>query len=200
MAKHLIVAFFITTILFSCKSKTNSNPESTVNSNADTTKPFPIAELLQAQFDDVLHTPYFMYMITKKENKKQQDSVVIHNEEFSKLIEPLTKIDLATKQFKTKFKETAFNDLSTQSITIITTSLDKNSSFKNVTTLLNNESNTNNLKSMYFVFNETCGDSSFRTNYYLKANKSLTINKIVQFKKETPKGTTEFVNWNDKPE
>ena len=198
MIKYFNVVIFFSIALFSCKSNTNSNPKSAVNSNADTTKPFPIAELLQAEFDDVLHTPYFMYIITKKENKKQQDSVVIHNEEFSRLIEPLTKIDLATKQFKTKFKETAFNDLSTQSITIITTALDKNSSFKNVTTLLNNE--TNKLKSMYFVFNETRGDSSFRINYYLKSNKSLTINKIVQFKKETPKATTEFINWNDKPE
>lgn len=194
MIKYFFATFIFATSFFACKNKNNTIAPA--SKGADTTKPFPIAELMQAEFDDVLHTPYFIYIITKKENKKQQDSVAIHNPEFSKIIEPLLKIKLATKEFKTKFKETAFNDLSTQSITIITTSLDKYSSFKNVTTLLNNE--TNKLKSMYFVFDESRGDSSFRTNYYLKANKSLTINKIIQIKKETPIATTQFVNWNDK--
>ena len=193
MIKYIIATCILGSLFFACKNKNNTK-QPTIT--ADTTQPFPVAELMQAEFEDVLHTPYFMYIITKKENEKKQDSITIQNKEFSKLIEPLIKINLNTKQFKTKFKETAFDDLSTQSITIITSSLDKNISFKNVTTLLNNE--TNKLKSMYFLFNETSGDSSVKTTYYLKANKSLTINKVVQFKNQTPTGITKFINWNDK--
>ena len=194
MIKYIIATCILGSLFFACKNKNNTTIQPTITT--DTTKPFPIAELLQAQFNDVLQTPYFMYIITKKGNKQLRDSVIININKFNELIEPLLKIDLGTKQFKTKFKETAFDDLSTQSITIITTALDKNLSFKNVTTLLNNE--TNSLKSMFFVFNNTNGDTTFTTNYYLKANKSLTINTIKQFKKEPSTAVSQFVNWNDK--
>jgi len=60
--------------------------------------------------------------------------------------------------------------------------------------LLNDE--TNKLKSVYVIMEKQTGDTSFRTTYFWKAKRSLTIVKSVQTKNATTE-TKEFINWND---
>ena len=186
----LIELIFIGCIITSCNTNHKANIK---EAKKDTVQFFPIIELLRADVDDVMKTPYFLYKTSQILNKKKQDSIVITRDDFLSFAKPLIDIKIS----KEKYKESFFEDLSTESISVITTSTDTSSTIKSITTLLNNKSNI--LKSMYFTENYFLGDTSVQKNIYWKAGKSVTIitTKSVGKKEITKK---EFINWNDKVE
>jgi hypothetical protein len=180
----------------SCKNKKAevlSPAKLAVNKDSSTT--FPIMEMLREDADDVFKTPYLIYKITSiPSQKKIIDSIVISVDVFGKIINSLLQIDLSSNGVKGKYSETAFHDLSTKSYSVITNAIDKNVEVKSVTALLNDE--TNKLKNIYVIMEKQTNDTSFRTTYFWKAKKSLTILKSVQTKNATTE-TKEFINWND---
>ena len=184
-------------ISISCKQKGNKSVEEpTTNQSKDSSSSFPIMEMLKEDVKEVQKIPYFIYKKTISIiDNKFIDSVAVSTEQFAQLIAPLLQIDIASNTIKDKFKEVAFHDLSTQSISIVTSSIDGATEVRSVTTLLDDE--TNKLKSFFAVMESNLQDTLKRTNYYWKAGKSLTISKSIRLKGKTLKETKEFINWND---
>ena len=189
MYKIICILFSLIIILVCCNTKKSSDKNIVVK---DTFQFAPIIELIKADAFDVEKTPYFLYCINTIVGSKIKDSTVLKREKFAEIIKPLISISIT----KEKFKEVSFEDLSTKSISFITTSTDTKSKIKSITTLLNDE--TKNLTSMYFVFEIDSINTKIKKQYFWKAGKSLTIitTSKLQFKTETTEKT--FINWNDK--
>jgi hypothetical protein len=191
MYKIIFNFLIITTILGSCKS--NKAPEKNITLK-DTFQFAPIIELLNADADDVIKTPYFLYSVKQQNGVNKKDSSVLSREQFSKIIQPITSISITTDNFK----EISFEDLSTQSISFITTAKDTSNKIKSITTLLNSE--TKKLKNIFVIMNFQQGDTIFRKQYFWKAGKSLTISTIKELPSKKEIVEKEFINWNDKIE
>ncbi len=194
MYKLLIAITLVTTAIISCKNKNKDNPAKTAAS--DTTKAFPVIDLLTEDANDVQRIPYFLYKKTiVGKDKKQKDSVPVSREEFKKIVAPILQIQLA----KDKYKEgEAFHDLTTKSYAIITTAIDKTLEVERVSSLLNDE--TNKLKSVFILVEKNAGDSAVQINYYWKVGKSLSIATTTTYKNGQTKEKTELINWNDRDE
>ena len=197
---YKIISAFVVIAIFtsSCKNKKESSKKPVENA-VDTTKGFPIMDLLREDVEDVKKTPYYMYKKTAVGvGGKYKDSVQVSREDFAKMIAPILSIKLTDDAGKNKFREVAFHDLSTQSYSIITTPIDNNIELKSITTLLNDE--TNKLKSMFFVMEKSTADSFIKTTYFWKKEKSLRICKSVEYKGKKEIEEKQFINWNDKAE
>jgi len=197
MIKLIVVTICIVLLTASCQQKENNKIVNPANAQSkDSSNSFPIMEMLKEDINDVQKIPYFIYKKTTSiQDNKLLDSVAVSPEQFAVLIAPLLRIDIASNKVKDKFKEVAFHDLSTQSISIVTSSIDDATEVRSVTTLLNDE--TNKLKSFFAMMESNLQDTLKRTNYYWKAGKSLTISNSIQLKGKTLKETKEFINWND---
>jgi len=197
MIKLIVVTICIVLLTASCQQKENNKIVNPANAQSkDSSNSFPIMEMLKEDINDVQKIPYFIYKKTTSiQDNKLLDSVAVSPEQFAVLIAPLLRIDIASSKVKDKFKEVAFHDLSTQSISIVTSSIDYATEVRSVTTLLNDE--TNKLKSFFAMMESNLQDTLKRTNYYWKAGKSLTISNSIQLKGKTLKETKEFINWND---
>ena len=197
MIKLIAVTISVVLLSASCKQKENNKIVKPATAQSkDSSTSFPIMEMLKEDIKEVQKIPYFIYKKTTSiKDNKVIDSVAVSPEQFAQLIAPLLQIDIAGSKVKDKFKEVAFHDLSTQSISIVTSSIDDATEVRSVTTLLNDE--TNKLKSFFAVTENNIQDTVKQTNYYWKAGKSLTISKSIQLKGKTLKETKEFINWND---
>lgn len=193
MYKFIVVFISVILLVVGCK---HSKPALPVSANqGDTSSRFPIMEMIREDALDIEKTPYFIYKTTMiGQEKKYSDSSAISAAEVLRLISPVLKIDIGSTEKRTKYKEVSFQDLTTNSITIITTSLDESDELKSLTALLNNE--TNKLKTVFAVFGRANSDSSIKTTYYWKAGKSILITKSVT-KNNMIQDTREFINWND---
>ncbi len=197
MIKLIVVTISVVLLSASCKQKENNKIVKPATAQSkDSSTSFPIMELLKEDIREVQKIPYFIYKKTTSiKNNKFIDSVAVSPEQFAQIITPLLLIDIASSAVKDKFKEVAFQDLSTQSISIVTSSIDATTEVRSVTTLLSDE--TNILKSFFAVTENNSQDTIKKTTYYWKAGKSLTISKSIQLKGKTLKETKEFINWND---
>ncbi len=191
MYKNIFYFLIFVITIVSCKSK--KTPEKNITQK-DTFQFAPIIELLAADANDVIQTPYFLYITKEQIGKKKKDSSALSREKFSSIIKPLLNITIT----KENYKETSFEDLSTQSISFITTSLDTSNSIKSITTLLSIE--TKKLKNIFVVMNFQQNDTIIRKQYFWKAGKSLTISTIKQPPSKKEIIEKEFINWNDKIE
>lgn len=189
-----IAAIVLLTV--SCKNKKNGAQKPTTSNTADTSKAFPIMDLLREDVEDVKKTPYYLYKKTATgDGGLYKDSVQVSREDFATMIAPILTINTSDSIHKNKFKEIAFHDLSTQSYSIITTPINNNAELKSITTLLNDE--TNKLKSIFFVMEKNIADSSTKTTYFWKAGKSLRISTSISANGKKITEKKEFINWND---
>ena len=141
MFKYFILYILIVGLsITSCKSKNKKIESKAVVS--DNTTGFPVIDLLREDVDNLMKTPYYLYKkSTNVKTNKLVDSVALDRNEFKKMIEPITTIDVTSKTAKENFKEISFHDLSTKSYSIITTPLNESNEIKSITTLLNDETN-----------------------------------------------------------
>lgn len=193
---YKIATVFIVILFFFSACKNNKANEIKQSATTDSTQLLPVIDMLIVEVNDVIKTPYYLYKISQNENEKnKKDSISLTREEFKKIVEPLIQINLIDKNGSKSFTETIFLDLSTHSISIIHTPILKSNNIKSITTLLNDE--TKKLKSIYIVTDNTNRDTSITTNYFWKAEKSLTIAKIVTYKNKQILSQKNYINWND---
>ena len=188
MNKKIFSFFILLCLVISCKSK-NEPPKEGLK---DSFQFAPVIELLKADADDVIKTPYYLYSIKETVNANQKDSSALSREAFKTIITPLLNISLNNNDFK----EISFEDLSTESISFITTSISSSNPIKSITTLLDIE--TKKLKSIYIIIQHQTQDTIQQQQYFWKAGRSLTISntKTLPTKKEIIEKT--YINWNDK--
>lgn len=193
MYKFIVVFVTVLFVIAGCKNSKPVQPDS--RNQEDTSSRFPIMEMIKEDALDIEKTPYFIYKTTTiGQEKKYSDSSAIAAADVLKLISPVLNIDISSKKNRIRYKEVSFQDLTTNSISIITTSLDKDDDLKSVTALLNNE--TNKLKTAYIVFGKANSDSIIKTTYYWKAGKSILITKSIT-KNNVIQDIRQFINWND---
>ncbi len=194
MYKFFISLLFIAVISTQCKQKNTKAIDNVVN---DSTKFFPVNNFIQADIDDVIKTPYFIYKLTEYKPSLKKDSAVISREDFKLLANQFLQKNIATPELKYSYRETVFHDLSTKSFTITYSALNHELPVQNVLILLNDS--TNKLNRVFILCSSNKTDSSVTEQFNWKAGKSFQINRSIKRKDGTSLEEHNAVIWNDKP-
>lgn len=191
MKKFVAVATLLA--LFSCNSK-NTSKEVTKIINNDSTVFYPIRQFFIEDKKDVDSTPYFLYRIVEKGNRR--DSTPISKQTFDSLASMFTAFDINDTSVKKYYEENVFNDLTTNSITLSYRSINKELPVQSIDVLLNSESQR--VKRIFVSKLSNKGDTVITDKMGWKANESFYINRLTQLpggKEQSEKNT---VIWNKK--
>lgn len=192
--KYFVAICSLAFIITSCKTKSTNKHEQLTTKTEDSSSVF-IKSLVVAELGEVQKVPYFMYSI-KQKNNLPKDSTSLGREQLANYFTPLLNLDIYKSNLKDQFTETSFEDLSTESISIIySPKPTATANTNNVTILLNNK--TNQLKNFIAKTITEKNDTTFYTQYHLKAKKSLTITTQAVYNDKEQFSTKEFINWND---
>lgn len=190
--KFVVIAFCTCVVLASCKNEKNNNQP--VTTTEDSSSAF-IKSLVIGELAEVQKVPYFLYVI-KQKTGLTKDSFSINKEQLANYFTPLFNLDVYKTNAKDLFTETSFEDLSTESISIIYNPKSAATvQTTNLTILLNNKNNQ--LKNFIAKTVTQKNDTTFYTQFHLKAKKSLTITTQAIYNNKEQYSSKEFVNWND---
>lgn len=193
MKQNVLLLLFICAFgAYSCKNK-SAKAETT--SNADTTHFFSIGNFFMSEVKELETTPYLIYQITTKANGTK-DSSTIDKTVFASLAKQFIACDISDSVQKQAYKEVAFKDNSTKSITLSYSTGNKDLPIQSIDVLFDEE--TNNVRRIFIRQALDNKDSSTTVLYSWKANKSFTITKSVVKKDGTKYTEQQYVNWNDK--
>jgi hypothetical protein len=189
--KIYLLSLLICILFIDCRQK---NRQPVFNSQtADTVKTFPVNNFILSDIKDVQQTPYLIYKITITNKKK--DSSVITKEEYKNLADQFLQKDISVPSLKILYKESVFHDLTTRSYTITYTATDPSLYVKDLSVLLNDE--TNKLSRIFIHCLNDNGDSTIIEQYSWKAGKSFSINKYIRRKDGSEWEEEKIVIWND---
>lgn len=193
MKQNVLLLLFICALAaHSCKNK-SAKAETT--SNTDTTHFFSIGDFFMNEVKELETTPYLIYRITTKANGTK-DSTTIDKTVFASLAKQFIACDISDSVQKQAYKEAAFKDNSTKSITLNYSTANKDLPIQSIDVLFDEE--TNNVRRIFIRQALDNKDSSTTVLYSWKANKSFTITKSVVKKDGTKYTEQQYVNWNDK--
>lgn len=178
--------------IFSCTSKNGKNDLKEVA--ADTVSYYPIGDFIKEQIQYVDLRNFPIYKITQIDDKK--DSSSISTEEFKTWANRFLVNDISKPEMKGKFKETVFNDMSTESVTLHYTPKDQHTDIQSVDVLLNQ--NTQLVKRIFMTRISTKGDTTFTEQFSWKADKSLQLNRSISTSNGFHRKELNLINWNDK--
>lgn len=182
-------------VLLSCKNKQEQKapaaPASTAT--ADTTKFFDVKGFIESEIKDVTTTPYFLYTITTRDDKKR-DSAHVTTTEFVRLAQEFLAQDITQSELKPFYKEEVFRDLSTKSITFSYSTRNKDLDVQNIDVLLDEESNK--VKFIFIRSQKITKDSTVITQFNWKRAKNFLINRSVLRSDGSKYSTQQFVSWN----
>lgn len=162
---------------------------------ADTAKFYPLRIFFKEQIEYVDLRNFLIYRITEKDGKK--DSATITKEQFALLAATFFTKDISDPQVKVLYKESAFHDLSTGSITLNYKPSDNKAIVQNIDILLDEQ--TNLVKRVFIRAQFQKGDTMFTEQYNWKANKSFQINRSITSRNGYASTELNYINWNDKP-
>lgn len=191
--KILPVFFLLLLAIAGCHS---SQPKNSVADPAtDTSKFYPLRNFIKEQIQYVDLRNFPIYRITEKDGKK--DSASLTKEQFIAMAETFLDKDISEPTVKALYKESAFNDLSTGSITLNYKPTDNNAPVQNIDILLDEQ--TNLVKRVFIRVLQRKGDTTFSEQYNWKANKSFQINRTMTTSGGFTSTELNYINWNDKP-
>ncbi len=190
MLKKIIC--FVTAVVFliSCKNATSENGN--VTKAADTTNFYPLNVMLDNQIADLQRSPFYIYKKTTV-NNKVVDSVAFPLDSLAKVIQQFKSYNIDTIGKKEYYVESSFQDLSTNSISLVYTTTNSDMEVINQTILLNQE--TNNLKNA--LVRVVQKNTNRQIQYNFKPNKSLRISTIIMNNGNQDVVENVFINWND---
>ena len=185
---------FFLFIIVSCghKKSPEIKPSSLILSN-DSIQFFDVQSFLQEEIKDVATTPYYIYSITTI-NGKRKDSVQLTSVAFEKVAQIFLHKNISDSSVKRYYKENVFRDLTTKSITMSYSTLNRNLDVQGLEVLLDQE--TNKVNYILIRSNQNCNDSSVITQLNWKKGKSFLINRSVIMSNGDKKSTQQFVCWN----
>jgi hypothetical protein len=194
--KQLAFSLFILMfVLFSCKNKQEQKAAASPASaaTADTTKFFDVKGFIEGEIKDVTTTPYFLYTITTRDDKKR-DSAHLTTTEFVRLAQEFLAQDITQSELKPSYKEDVFRDLSTKSITFSYSTRNKDLNVQNIDVLLDEESNK--VKFIFIRSQKITKDSTVITQFNWKRAKNFLINRSLLRSNGSKYSTQQFVSWN----
>ena len=162
---------------------------------ADTAKFYPLRIFFKEQIQYVDLRNFPIYRVTEKDGKK--DSSAITKDQFVSLAETFFDKDISEPRVKALYKESAFHDLSTGSITLNYKPSDNKAPVQNVDILLDEQ--TNLVKRVFIRVLYLKGDTTFIEQYNWKANKSFQVTRSITTANGYTSTELNYINWNDKP-
>ena len=171
----------------SCGNKTNTSVATYQN---DSIVFFQVNDFFASQVATVNKTPYFIYQATTTAGKT--DSLPVSVRVFDSLAAIFTRYDISNKAVKKYYKESAFNDESTHSITLNYSTQQKDLPVQSVDVLLHQE--TQAVKRIFITIAENAGDTARLYKLSWKANENFSIITSVTLGKEE-KITQTTVAW-----
>jgi len=189
---YYLILFLVVVSCGSHKKTSEINPSSLVLSN-DSTQFYDVQSFLKGEIKDVASTPYFIYSITTVDGKRK-DSVPITSATFEILAQVFLINNISDTSIKKFYKEDVFRDLSTNSVTISYSTLNRKLPVQSLDVLLDQE--TNKVNYILIRTNNEYEDSTVITQLNWKRGKSYLINKTVIKNKGEHSSTQQFVCWN----
>ncbi|MBV9987248.1 MAG: hypothetical protein JO301_06185 [Chitinophagaceae bacterium] len=191
MRSLALTAFFFCLILAGCGH--GGRPAATVPP-ADTAKYYSLDAFYRSQLDYVELRNFPIYRIRILNGKK--DSAAFSKDDFAALASSLFRTQTFLPRDKAMYKETVFEDQSTDSYTLNYTATDPAPAVRSVDILLDRASNA--VKRVFVKSSYRAGrDTTVEQVFGIKAFKSMQLNRTI-----TAKGyrSTElnYINWNDK--
>lgn len=192
MEKSALVFILFTLSFLSCKNIPDSG-SSKANEN-DTIKFFQVQQFLQGQIKEVNATPFFIYKIDIRNNKK--DSTTINTAIFNQLSQQFLSPDINDKKIKQYYTESIFEDQTTKGFTISYSTKNKELELQNVDVLLKEDGQTVKRILLRKYFNYP--DSSAIEQLSWKPGESFQVNRSVQKHAEDETALQTIVIWNKK--
>ncbi|MES2328425.1 MAG: hypothetical protein V4539_02415 [Bacteroidota bacterium] len=190
-----IAPFFLFILILIISSCNNEPPKTQPAVKAeDTAKFYPLKDFIneQVRYVDLRNFP--IYKITVKDGKK--DSATISKDQFIALAGIFLNREASFTKEKAAFKESAFKDHSTGSITLNYQSTDSKTEVQAIDVLLDEQ--TNIVKRIFIRSEYNKGDTTVREQCNWKANKSFQVNRTLTSKGGYTSDERNFINWNDK--
>jgi hypothetical protein len=187
-----ILGVYILTLV-ACQS--NPSHKQPATQPSDTSKFYPLRTFFKDQIQYVDLRGFSIYRITQKDGKK--DSAGISKEEFISLAGVFLERDISDPSIKVLYKESAFHDLSTGSITLNYTPVSSDAQVQNIDILLDEQ--TNIVKRIFIRSVYTKGDTTISEQCNWKTDKSFQVNRSLAAKNGYTSTELNYVNWNDKP-
>lgn len=185
----ILSLLFCICFIVSCNSTNNQPPLETIK---DTTNFYPLNVMLDNQLADLQRSPFYIYKKTTI-NNKMVDSIAFPLDSLYKVIQQFKQYNIDTVGKKEYYTESSFQDLSTNSISLIYTTTNSNMEVINQTILLNQDNN--NLKNALVRVIQK--GTNYQIQYNFKPNKSLRISTIKQQNGSEDVVENVFINWND---
>lgn len=178
-------------ILCSCKQQTTHQGDTPAK---DTTVFYPVTDFLKNQISNVDSTPYFIYLIDIRNNKR--DSMPISKKLFDSLAAPFTAYNIADTAIKKFYTESVFDDQTTRSYTFSYRTTDSNMVVQGIDILLNRE--TQQVKRIFMNTFQNFGDSSVTLKMGWKPDRNFYINRITQYSNGKEQIEQNRVVWDDR--
>jgi hypothetical protein len=192
MEKSCFVFILFTLLFLSCKN--NPDGGSSKGNENDTTKFFQVHQFLEGQIKEVNATPFFIYKIDIRNDKK--DSTAINTNFFNQLSQQFLSPDINDEKIKQYYTETIFEDQTTKGFTISYSTKNKELELQNVDILLNEDGQTVKRILLRKYFNYP--DSSAIEQLSWKPGESFQVNRSVQKQGDNETSLQTTVVWNKK--
>lgn len=178
-----------------CNQKENKNTRKIALPSSDTSAFYDVKGFIQSEIKEATSTPYFIYGIIAKDGKRI-DSTPLQNENFVKLAQAFLEKDIAVKGTKPYYKEDIFRDLSTNSVSISYTTVNKELDVQSVVVLVDDET-ASSVKYVFIRCQNSNGDSSTITRMNWHKGQSFTINKSITKTNGESYSLQQKVAWNE---
>lgn len=176
MKKGLAFIFLLLPVflLQNCKQKTNNNNSFTATS--DSLIFFPVNVYIQGQISKVDSFATAIYKINITGSSR--DSSVISKQEFSQLAQSFLAYDISSKPLHRFYKETVFDDQTTQSLTFNYTAMVDTLPLRSIDVLL--DKTGQQLKNIFMSAETSTTDSTITEKKGWKNDESFFINRSIQ--------------------
>lgn len=192
--KPTLVIVLFSLYICACQSDTGNTPGGTP-ALADTAKFYPLGQFFRSQIEYVDLRAFTVYRITITDGKK--DSSALSREEFFAWANIFVQRAFADPGLKAAYKETMFEDISTDSYTLNYSPHDPSSvEVKNIDILLGHE-----IKEVKRVFIKSLynrGDTTIEEQCSWKTNKSFQVNRVKSAAGGYRSTELNYINWNDR--
>ncbi len=167
----------ISCIGMACRQKPAAEQIASGVKAADSIVFYPTADLLKKEIETVDSTPYFIYRIRVRNGKK--DSMPISKREFDSMARMFVAVDISDSSIKKKYKESAFDDASTESLTLNYSTQDSGLYIRSIDLLLAEDDQ--HVKRIFMSTFERGGDSSVAAKLGWKPGRNFYINRLIYY-------------------
>ncbi len=164
-------------VWMACRQKPAAEPMTGGQKTADSIVFYPVADLLKKEIEKVDSEPYFIYRIRVRNGR--EDSMRINKGKFDSMAGRFVAVDISDGAMKKKYKESAFDDASTGSLTLDYSTQDSAMYIQSIDLLLAEDDQ--HVKRVFMSTFERGGDSSVVSKLGWKPGRNFYINRLIRY-------------------